>query len=174
MTITKASPSDIPEIMSLISAAVKKMIADGLYQWDEQYPNVEVITDDISAGNLFKISEKDRIAGVIVLNEQYFPQYNDLAWEDTGGKFLIVHRLCVHPDYQGQGYAQKLMRFAEEYTKKNGYSSIRLDTYTSNQRALALYDSLNYRRVGMVTFRKGLFQCFEKVLGRGDGGNPKF
>jgi len=140
------------------------MIAGGLYQWDDQYPNIEIITDDVNAGTLFKISVKKRIAGVIVLNEQYFPQYNDLEWEDKEGKFMIVHRLCVHPDYQGQGYSQKLMHFAEEHTKKNGYSSIRLDTFMSNQRALALYDSLSYRRVGTVIFRKGLFQCFEKIL----------
>jgi GNAT superfamily N-acetyltransferase len=162
MTITKGVFSDIPEIMSLISAAVKKMIAGGLYQWDDSYPNIDIITDDVKSGTLFKISEKDRISGVIVLNEQYFPRYKDLTWEDEGGKFLIVHRLCVHPDYQGQGYAQKLMRFAEEYAKKNSYSSIRLDTFTGNQKALALYDSLQYRRVGMVTFRMGIFQCFEK------------
>jgi ribosomal protein S18 acetylase RimI-like enzyme len=170
MTITKASLSDIPPIMALIRDAVKKMIDGGLYQWDEQYPNTGVITDDITTGTLFKISAKDRIggagrlAGIIVLNEQYFPEYNELKWDDDGGKFLIVHRLCVHPDYQGQGYGQKLMQFAEEHAKKNGYSSIRLDTFTSNKRALELYDSLNYRRVGTVIFRMGIFQCFEKVL----------
>jgi ribosomal protein S18 acetylase RimI-like enzyme len=170
MCISKASLSNIPSIMALIHDAVKKMIDGGLYQWDEHYPNTGVITDDITAGNLFKISEKDRmagtgrIAGIIVLNEQCFPEYNELKWEDEGGKFLIVHRLCVHPDCQGQGYGQKLMQFAEEHAKKSGYSSIRLDTFTSNQKALALYDSLNYRRAGTVTFRMGVFQCFEKTL----------
>jgi ribosomal protein S18 acetylase RimI-like enzyme len=150
--------------MSLIRAAVKKMIAGGLYQWDEHYPNLDIITDDVKAGNLYKISEKDRIAGVMVLNEQYPPEYDDLVWEDKGGRFLCVHRLCVHPDCQGQGYSKKLMHFAEEHAKKNGCSSIRLDTNTGNNRALALYDSLKYRRVGTVTFRKGFFQVFEKVL----------
>jgi ribosomal protein S18 acetylase RimI-like enzyme len=173
MTITKASSADIPEIMALIRATVNKMIAGGLYQWDEHYPNLDIITDDIKTGNLFKISEEDRIAGVMVLNEQYSPAYNDLAWEDERGKYLIVHRLCVHPDYQGKGYSKKLMLFAGEHATKNGYSSIRLDTHTGNQRALALYDSLNYRRVGTVTFDKGLFQCFEKGVGRGDWRNSK-
>jgi GNAT superfamily N-acetyltransferase len=168
MSITKTSLSDIPEIMSLIRAVVKKMIAGGLYQWDDNYPNVDIITQDVNAGSLFKISEKGRIAGVIVLNEDYFPDYKNLTWEDEGGKFLIVHRLCVHPDFQGRGYSKKLMFFAEKYAKKNGYNSLRLDTYISNRVALALYDSLGYRRAGMVTFEKGLFQVFEKVLG-GDG-----
>jgi GNAT superfamily N-acetyltransferase len=165
MEIIKASLSDIPEIMSLIQAAVKKMIEGGLHQWDEHYPNMEIITDDVKAGNLFKIPEKDRIAGVMVLNEQYPPEYGALVWEDKGGRFLCVHRLCVHPDYQGKGYSQKLMHFAEEHATRNGYSSIRLDTNTGNRRALALYGSLEYRRVGLVSFRNGFFQCFEKALG---------
>jgi ribosomal protein S18 acetylase RimI-like enzyme len=164
MTIAKASPSDIPEIMSLIHAAVKKMMAGGLYQWNEHYPNIDIITEDIDAGTLFKISQKGRIAAVVVLNKQYSTQYKDLDWRDEGGKFLIVHRLCVHPDYQSKGYSKKLMFFAEDYAKKNRYSSIRLDTYTSNHIALALYESLNYRRAGTVTFESGLFQVFEKVL----------
>ena len=164
MNIYKASPADIPEIMSLIRAAVKKMIAGGLFQWDEHYPNIDIITDDVKARNLFKILENDRIAGVMVLNEQYPPEYDDLVWEDKGRRFLCVHRLCVHPDFQGRGYSKKLMRFAEEHAKKNGRSSIRLDTNTGNQKALALYDSLDYRRVGTVRFRMGHFQVFEKVL----------
>jgi ribosomal protein S18 acetylase RimI-like enzyme len=168
MTITIGQPADIPEIMSLIHAAVKRMIAGGLYQWDEHYPNIDIITDDVKAHHLFKILEKDQIAGVMVLNEQYPPEYDDLVWEDKEGKFIIVHRLCIHPDYQGQGYSKKLMRFAGEHAKKNGCSSIRLDTNTSNRRALALYDSLNYRRVGTVTFRMGLFQVFEKGLKQGE------
>ena len=166
MDITQASPADLEETMALIRAAVKKMNEGGLFQWDEHYPNIDIITDDIKARNLFKIPEKDRIAGVMVLNEQYPPEYDDLVWEDKGRRFLCVHRLCVHPDFQGRGYSKKLMHFAEEHAKKNGRSSIRLDTYISNQRALALYDSLNYRRVGTVTFRMGVFQVFEKVLGR--------
>jgi ribosomal protein S18 acetylase RimI-like enzyme len=170
MTITKASTTDIPEIMSLIRAAVKKMNDGGVQQWDETYPNREIITDDIKTGGLFKIPARDgtagagRIAGIIALNEQYFPEYNDLTWEDKAGRFMIVHRLCVHPDFQGQGYSQKLMRYAEEHAKKNGYSSMRLDTFTGNQRALNLYDSLGYRRAGTVIWSKGVFQCFEKVL----------
>lgn len=41
---------------------------------------------------------------------------------------------------------------------------IRLDAFTGNPRALKLYDGLGYRRSGYVTFRKGLFVCFEKRL----------
>jgi GNAT superfamily N-acetyltransferase len=169
MNITKATSTDIPEIMELIRAAVKAMHDQGIYQWNDQYPNPEIITDDVNAGTLYKISDEntigtDGIGGIIVLNQQFFPEYYDLEWEDKAGKFLIIHRLCIRPDRQRKGLAKKLMRLAESYAEENGYTSIRLDTFTANKAALALYDGLGYRRAGTVTFTMGLFQVFEKVF----------
>jgi len=164
MKISKAAPADTDSIMELIRLTVNAMQAGGLFQWDENYPSREIITADIEARSLFKLTIKEEIAGIIVLNEEQFPDYQNLKWEDNGGRFLVVHRLCVLPRFQGKGLAKQLMSFTEGYAGKNKYGSIRLDTYTLNQKALALYDSLGYRRAGMVSFRDKNFQCFEKVI----------
>jgi ribosomal protein S18 acetylase RimI-like enzyme len=162
--------------MDLIREAVRAMNESGLYQWSEAYPNKEIIGDDIAAGTLYKITIDgviasgnviaggNLIAGIIVLNHQYFPEYNALTWEVNDPHPLIVHRLCIHPDFQGQGFAKALMQFAEAYAVRNQYISVRLDTGTLNTKALALYDALGYRRVGVVSFRPGFFQVFEKGL----------
>jgi ribosomal protein S18 acetylase RimI-like enzyme len=166
MKITKGQPADIPEIMALISAAVKAMHARGLYQWNDEYPNREIITGDVAAGTLYKINNGKTLAGVVVLNEESVPHYASLKWATDDPHPLIVHRLCIHPDFQGRGLAKKLMSFAEEYALKQGYRNIRLDTSTVNQTALGLYDRLGYRRVGIISFRPGfMFQCFEKGIG---------
>jgi ribosomal protein S18 acetylase RimI-like enzyme len=165
MKISLAVPEDIPVIMELIRAAIKAMHADGLYQWNDEYPNLEIITGDFNAGSLYKITASKTIAGVIVLNDQYVPQYNELKWETDDPRPLIVHRLCIHPDFQGQGLAKKLMLYTEEYAVKSGFRTIRLDTSTVNLTALGLYERLGYRRAGIISFRPGfMFQCFEKVL----------
>jgi ribosomal protein S18 acetylase RimI-like enzyme len=164
MKISKALPADIEPIMELIHDAVKDMHSSGLYQWNEEYPTADIITEDVSAGTLYKATEGDCITGVIVLNRQYFSGYETITWEDKGGNFLVVHRLCIHPSFQGKGLAKKLMSFAEEYAVKHKYSSIRLDTSALNKTALGLYDKLNYRRVGSFTFDDKKWQCFEKVF----------
>jgi ribosomal protein S18 acetylase RimI-like enzyme len=162
--IAQANPGDIVPIMDLIRKAVRAMNDSGLFQWSEAYPNEEIITEDITAGTLYKITTGNVIAGIIVLNHQYFPEYDALPWTFNDPHPLIIHRLCIHPDYQGQGLAKILMQFAEAYAVRNNYTSIRLDTGTLNTKALALYDGLGYRRVGVVSFRPGFFQVFEKVL----------
>jgi GNAT superfamily N-acetyltransferase len=170
LQIATAVAGDFVPVMELIRKAVRAMNDGGLFQWTEDYPNEAIITDDIAAGTLYKITTGDVIAGgniiagIIVLNHQYFPEYDALKWDVNDSHPLIVHRLCIHPDHQGQGLSRILMQFAEAYAVRNHYLSIRLDTGTLNVKALALYDALGYRRVGVVSFRPGFFQVFEKVL----------
>ncbi|WP_394706895.1 GNAT family N-acetyltransferase [Marispirochaeta sp.] len=75
-----------------------------------------------------------------------------------------VRRLAVHPAYQGGGIAGKLTTFAESYAADNGYTAIRLDTFSGNPIALHLYRKKGYSEAGTVRFRKGSFVVFEKKV----------
>jgi ribosomal protein S18 acetylase RimI-like enzyme len=84
-------------------------------------------------------------------------------FEDAG--VSVVHRLMVHPAFQGRGIARELMEFAERVALNRGCGVIRLDAFAMNPQALRLYRALGYREAGEVKFRKGAFLCFEKRLG---------
>ncbi|MEK4881917.1 MULTISPECIES: GNAT family N-acetyltransferase [Paenibacillus] len=164
--IRRARKDEIDEIMELIAKCVQVMQAGGSDQWDEHYPNREIISLDIERGNLWVCEENNAVAGILVLDEHQSEQYEKIDWKETQGPHLIMHRLAVHPEVQGKGIARRLSTYAEEYARQNGYSSIRLDTYAKNTRALALYPKLGYDRRGEVTFpgRTANFPVFEKVL----------
>jgi ribosomal protein S18 acetylase RimI-like enzyme len=165
MNITKATIVDIDKIMELIRQAVRIMRKNEIDQWDETYPSKKIIADDIVTGSLYKIIINGNMAGIITLNEQQSPEYLSLLWRDYDGRPLVVHRICVHPQFQGKNLARQLMQFAEEYAGTYNYSSIRLDTYSKNYIALKLYESLKYQRVGDVSLRDGkIFHCYEKVI----------
>jgi ribosomal protein S18 acetylase RimI-like enzyme len=85
-------------------------------------------------------------------------------WSFKEGRFAVIHRLCVHPDFQGKGLAKKTMQLAQEMLKREGYGSIRLDTFSKNPIARRLYEHLGFSYVGEVNFRKGLFYLMEKAL----------
>ena len=57
-----------------------------------------------------------------------------------------------------------MMDFAEEFAKRKGYRSIRLDAFDENPRALEIYEARHYRRAGPVIFRNRKFSCFEKQI----------
>jgi hypothetical protein len=95
----KAAMTDIKPIMSLIEQAIIEMKRNGIDQWDKTYPDKKVITNDITTGSLYKITIDGKIAGVVALNEDQHPEYKSLSWNDSDGRPLIVHRLCVHPGF---------------------------------------------------------------------------
>lgn len=166
LNIVKATIDDSGDIMELIKSCILDMESLGIYQWNEYYPTHDIIIGDIESGNMYVLKEGNSIWGIIVINEDQSPEYNNLRWVCNEGKALVVHRLAVLPKKQRTGIAQELMDFAENYARKKEYTSIRLDTYCGNPRALGLYEQRGYIRVGQVHFpmRDLPFNCYEKVL----------
>lgn len=166
MEIIKASERQIDGIMNLCKKCSVNMIDKGIDQWDEVYPNKEVFLNDIRNDSLFIVRSNNlqEIIGCIVLNEYQDREYQDVNWKYDGGKVAVIHRLMVHPQYEGRGIAQHLVRYVEELVKKSQYDAIRLDVFCKNPRAINFYNKLGYEVAGKVTFRKGFFWCCEKSL----------
>lgn len=159
-----AEMSDLDEAFALIQCGIRNMIKNGIYQWDEIYPAYEDLKTDIEKQQLYVGTADNRIIVVFVINREYDPEYDDGKWSYTGEDFRVIHRLCVHPDFQNMGIARKTLLYAEELLLSQGIASIRLDTFTQNPYALKLYDSLCYRTAGYADWRKGRFVLLEKCL----------
>jgi GNAT superfamily N-acetyltransferase len=159
-----ATSEDLTDIMRLISACIVGMNHQQIDQWDEVYPNTAVVEDAIAEGSLWLFRQGGDLLGSLTLDAHLDRTWEPLSWQDTTGCPGAVHRVMVHPQHQGQGHARRLMMFAEEQAKRDGFTSLRLDAFTQNPAALALYASLGYRSVGRVVFRKGEYICFEKFL----------
>ncbi|HBF38124.1 MAG TPA: hypothetical protein DDW50_12470 [Firmicutes bacterium] len=78
----------------------------------------------------------------------------------------VIHRLAVNPEYQKQGIGRQLMDFAEKCALERGYTSIRLDAYSGNHRAVNLYENRGYKKVGQFFYpsREFPFYCYEKRI----------
>ena len=162
--IKKLSGDNLSDTFLIIKSVIDKMTDEMIHQWDEIYPGLEVLEQDIMNGEAYGLFSLNELKGFVVLNEKYSPEYDSLDWAKVGGKSLIIHRLSVKASCQGQGIATTLMNFSEKYAKENGYSSIKLDAFLDNKTALNLYEKRGYHKVGTVTFRKGVFNCYEKVI----------
>ena len=161
--IVEVLSSELDSVMILVGDAIQDMEDNGIPQWDEIYPDRSIFGADIRAGELYCVKINGTIAGVMALNEYQSAEYDDIRWSDNGPP-LVIHRLCINPTFQGKGLAKLLVRFAEEYAQKHDYSSIRLDAFTVNEKAVGLYDAMNYLRKGIVKFRKGNFYCYKKFF----------
>jgi ribosomal protein S18 acetylase RimI-like enzyme len=165
MKIIEARQEHIPAVTGLLSACTRTMRNNGINQWDDIYPNEEVVMKDVHDLSLYVLEENDLCIGAVSLNQEQDAAYQQVNW--LGGEpVLVVHRLCIDPKYQGGGLGSRLMDFAEEHAKRNAYASIRLDAYTGNPTAFRMYERRGYRKAGQVYFPRRIlpFFCFEKIL----------
>lgn len=165
--IRRAKISEIPDIITICRACAAHMISKGILQWNEHYPSASVFEKDIERGELYILTNEEEIIGTIVLSIVIDDEYLPVKWLMQNSNNLYIHRLSVHPDQQGEGYAQKLMDFAENHAKKNNFSSIRLDTFSQNKRNQKFYEARGYKRLQDIFYPKQsehAFHCYELVL----------
>lgn len=164
MNYSKATKEQTKEVFSVFSAAINHMEQQGIHQWDEIYPDLPTITEDITKNQMYigKIDEK--IAVCFVLSEEYDEEYKNGKWQWPDSKFCVIHRLCVNPRFQNQGFATKTMEYIEKVCKEAGYDSIRLDCFTQNPYSRKLYEKAGYSVVGYADWRKGRFELREKYI----------
>jgi GNAT superfamily N-acetyltransferase len=164
MEIRKGRLKDLESIMGIVANAIVRMDSEGIDQWDDIYPGKEIFFSDIEQGYLYVFDDQEGIKGFVALNEHQEKEYAGIPWKYDTGRQLIIHRLCTDPRYKRTGVAMALIGYAELWAKEHQYASIRLDAFTGNPAACALYERKGYEKRGIVTFRKGAFFCFEKKL----------
>lgn len=155
---------DLPEILQLFKSAVATMDSQGIFQWDEVYPDKAVLMSDIEKAELFIGVIDEKIAVVYVLNHEFDEQYANGAWKCDEDRAIIIHRLCVNPAFQNQGLGRKTVEHIIEQASVLGVKSIRLDAFTQNPFAVRLYEKLGFKTVGFADFRMGKFHLMEKPL----------
>lgn len=165
--IRPAKISEIPNILSITRACALKMQENGIFQWNEHYPSEAAFAKDVERKELFVMEEENSIRGTIVVSTFMDEEYRPVQWLTPNGNSTYVHRLSVHPDHQGKGLAQRLMDFAEAYSKQHRFVSVRLDTFSQNKRNQHFYEQRGYQKLGDIYFPKQSahpFHCYELVL----------
>ena len=162
-----ATSTDIDSILLLTKACASDMISKGIYQWNEHYPNAIAFQKDIQRNELYVLTYENNVVGCIVISTFMDNEYNAIKWLTSSDKNIYIHRLAVHPDFQGRGFAQQLMDFAENFALKHKNSSVRLDTFSQNTRNHKFYELRGYVRLESIYFPKQSehpFYCYERVL----------
>ena len=165
--IRSAKIPEIPDILRLTRACAKMMEKKGIYQWNEHYPNSAFFERDIQREELFVMEIEGQLIGSIVISTFMDEEYLPVEWLTPNRNNIYIHRLAVHPDRQGKGYAQRLMAFAEDRAKERGAVSIRLDTFSQNPRNQRFYEARGYQKLGDIFFPEQSghpFHCYELVL----------
>lgn len=161
----KATLLEIPEIWDILQQAIQRRKEDGSNQWQDGYPNPEVIRKDIEAGEGFVLTEVEKIIGysALIINDE--PEYAKIKgkWL-SNDDFVVFHRVAISENYLGKGLAQKIIGFIEEFALSNTIYSVKADTNYDNIAMLKIFEKLGYSYCGKVYFRGSERNAFEKIL----------
>ena len=160
----KATVNDLDKAYQVYVDAIAEMNRNSIPQWDEHYPDRDILNEDISKGELFIGAIDDDIACAYVVNAECDEQYGNGSWAFPQATFRVIHRVCVSPRFQNKGIGSLVIQHIEEELKTEGIESIRLDAFTQNPYALKMYEKLGYTKVGYADWRKGRFYLMEKKL----------
>lgn len=156
---------DHPLIWDILQKAIQRRKADGSKQWQDGYPNKEVVKNDIEKGAGYVLVFDNKIIGycAVLINDE--PAYENIEgkWL-TNGDFVVYHRVAIAEEYLGKGLAKCMMDYIEKYALQNQIYSLRADTNYDNLAMMKSFDKAGYVYCGEVFFRGSARRAYEKVL----------
>ena len=121
--IRKAEEIHIEPIMLMTNACARAMIAQGVFQWNEHYPDVTAFENDIKRNELYVLEVEGEVKGSIVISTLMDEEYIPIKWYTDNKNNIYVHRLAIHPDFQGKGYATE----SANATLEIGFNNLKIE-----------------------------------------------
>ena len=161
----KAGTTDIPEIWAILQQAIIRRKNDGSNQWQDGYPNPEVIKKDIEKGYGYVLTEAEKTIGycAILINDE--PEYLKIEgnWL-TNTDFVVFHRVAISENYLGKNLSKKIIEYIEDFARKNNILSLKADTNHDNFAMMKIFEKSGFTFCGIVHFRGSPRRAYEKVL----------
>lgn len=148
MEFRKTVESDLNSVMRIVRQAQKYFKENGIDQWQNNYPNLETIKNDIKNGYGYVLAEHGQIIGTVAVSfdgEKTYENIYDGQWL-SNNEYAVIHRMAVLNDYKGKGISSVIMRKVEEMCLDKGIHSIKIDTHSDNvsMQRLILNNSFKY------------------------------
>ena len=143
LTFTPATPAELDTVLSLTHSASSAPYS----HWDADYPNREILSEDIAHGELYLLRENGLpIAMISILDEA--EECVEFPWPEAREHTCMLARLGIVPEAQGRGLAAEIMRLAADTARARGFTTARLLASEDNPLTNHIYQKLGYQARG--------------------------
>lgn len=165
MLLRKATPSEVTQIWEILQQAIEQRRKDGSKQWQNGYPNLQTIHNDIAKEYAYVVENNGTIIAYAAIIFDIEPAYNDIKGQWlTNGDYVVIHRVATSNMAKGQGVATQLFKMIEDLSLQYNIFSIKVDTNFDNIPMLKILEKLGYSYCGEVFFSGDSRKAYEKVL----------
>lgn len=165
--ISRATFRDLEAVENIITAAKLALRERGVDQWQDGYPEQEILREDILQGVSYCAYKDGQLAATFVLTTAHEAAYDaifDGAWLTSADIYGVVHRLAVLPCFYGQGLAKAALLYCENTMRQNGVGVLRVDTHADNNAMRSLLERRGFVACGKVLMRGDERIAYEKAL----------
>ena len=161
----QANYSEASQIWQILKDAILRRKEDGSNQWQDGYPNMEVVKKDIEKKIGFVLTQNDTIIGytAVIINEE--PDYINIEGRWLSDQdFIVYHRVAISEEFLAKGMAKKMIKLIEQYALSKNIYSLKADTNHDNIPMMKIFEKLGYTFCGIVYIRQSPRRAYEKVL----------
>lgn len=158
---------DMDAIMHIIKQAQEYFKNQNIDQWQNNYPNPEVIEKDIQNGYSYVLEIDEKIAGTAAVSfdgEKTYQKIYNGHWV-SNGEYAVIHRMAVDNECKGKGISSQIIKHVEELCLEKGVKSIKVDTHEENIPMQKLLQKNEFTYCGEIFLEDNSKRiAFEKVL----------
>lgn len=167
MNFRRSQAQDLVQIMAIIKQAQEYLKSAGIDQWQNGYPNQDIVLQDIKLGNSYVLTKDGEVVGTAVLEFDGDSNYDTIyegAWL-TDGHYGAIHRIAISNYYKGSGFASQIIQAMIDLCQKRGTPSLRVDTHKDNQSMQRMLQKNGFHYCGVIYLADGSPRiAFERVI----------
>lgn len=167
MEFRKAVETDVDSIMKIIKQAQDYFKEKGINQWQNNYPNVEVISNDVAEKNSYVLLKNNEVVATAVVSfkgEKTYESIYEGEWI-SNKEYAVVHRIAVDNNHKGLGLSSQIIKNVEELCIEKDVSSIKVDTHEENLSMQKLLRKNKFEHCGIIYLEDSSPRiAFEKIL----------
>ena len=153
LTHRTAEKKDLEQIVRLIANARAYIASQGIDQWQDGYPEPELIEGDMDKGIGVVFEEDGRICSYMALMDIPEPVYDELEGEWLSDRpYATIHRIAIDDGYRGRGVSRAMLEHAQAYAQARSLGSVRADTHRGNRAMRGLLEKSGYAYCGEVKY----------------------
>lgn len=136
----KIKAGDTDNALLVIRDAAKWLIDSGILLWKMEDLTKEKLLKGVSKENFYTgyLNSTPAAAMLLMWHDPFF--WPEIKPNESG----FIHKLSVSRKFSGKGYAEEMIKFAEEECKSKNINFLRLDCAGDRAKLCKFYESLGF------------------------------
>lgn len=164
MKIKLLEEKDVKIAFAIISDAIDFLKNQNIDQWQNNYPNLETIINDISNKTGYVLIDNNEILAYVSISLEKEVLYEEIKTWKCNKQYAILHRVAVKSNLRNKKLFNQLIFNITNLLLANNIHCIRIDTHPDNKIMKKALSNNNFKYIDSMIYDQGLRLAYELCL----------